>query len=129
MAVYDRPTLIEGFIVVVLVCTLFLFHFRSALVAIVSLPLGILGALSVITENGSQIALGDLADIVVTEGPTMLKGKNAHLSNWIHVNLRGRDLKSAIEEMQQRVAQQVKLPQGGLLSWSGQFEYLERATA
>lgn len=88
-----------------------------------------LRTLPVITENGSQIALGELADIVVTEGPPMLKSENARLSNWIYVDLRGRDLKSAVEEMQQRVAQQVKLPQGVTLSWSGQFEYLERATA
>ncbi|QOV65277.1 efflux RND transporter permease subunit [Kosakonia pseudosacchari] len=85
--------------------------------------------LPVITENGSQIALGELADIVVKEGPPMLKSENARLSNWIYVDLRGRDLKSAVDEMQQRVAQQVKLPQGVTLSWSGQFEYLERATA
>ncbi|UXY09668.1 efflux RND transporter permease subunit [Kosakonia sp. ML.JS2a] len=85
--------------------------------------------LPVITENGSQIALGELADVVVKEGPPMLKSENARLSNWIYVDLRGRDLKSAVDEMQQRVAQQVQLPQGVTLSWSGQFEYLERATA
>lgn len=88
-----------------------------------------LRALPVITASGSQIALGDLAEVVITEGPPMLKSENARLSNWIYVDLRGRDLKSAVEEMQQRVAQQVKLPQGITLSWSGQFEYLERATA
>ena len=88
-----------------------------------------LRALPVITASGSQIALGDLAEVVITEGPPMLKSENARLSNWIYVDLRGRDLKSAVEEMQQRVAQQVKLPQGVTLSWSGQFEYLERATA
>jgi Cu(I)/Ag(I) efflux system membrane protein CusA/SilA len=88
-----------------------------------------LRALPVVTANGSQIALGELADISVTEGPPMLKSENARLSNWIYVDLRGRDLKSAVDDMQQRVAQQVKLPQGVSLSWSGQFEYLERATA
>ncbi|GAB7264161.1 hypothetical protein DZJ_07110 [Dickeya ananatis] len=50
------------------------------------------------------------------------------MSDWIYVDLRGRDLKSAVEEMQRQVAQQVSLPQGISLSWSGQFEYLERAT-
>ncbi|MFY9997447.1 MAG: efflux RND transporter permease subunit [Leclercia sp.] len=88
-----------------------------------------LRALPVVAANGSQIALGELADIVVTEGPPMLKSENARLSNWIYVDLRGRDLKSAVEEMQQRVAEQVTLPQGVTLAWSGQFEYLERATA
>ncbi|MCI1900053.1 MAG: efflux RND transporter permease subunit [Enterobacter sp.] len=88
-----------------------------------------LRVLPVITANGSQIALGELADISVTEGPPMLKSENARLSNWIYVDLRGRDLKSAVDEMQQRVAQHVTLPQGVSLAWSGQFEYLERATA
>jgi len=88
-----------------------------------------LRTLPVVTASGSQIALGELAEIVVTQGPPMLKSENARLSNWIYVDLRGRDLKSAVEEMQQRVAQQVQLPQGVTLSWSGQFEYLERATA
>ncbi|NIY47421.1 efflux RND transporter permease subunit [Cedecea colo] len=81
----------------------------------------------VVTANGSQIALSELADIAITAGPPMLKSENARLSNWIYVDLRGRDLKSAVEEMQKVVSEQVKLPQGVTLSWSGQFEYLERA--
>ncbi|MGU3521942.1 efflux RND transporter permease subunit [Enterobacteriaceae bacterium C23F] len=85
--------------------------------------------LPVVTANGSQVTLGELADVRISEGPPMLKSENARLSNWIYVDLRGRDLKSAVEEMQQRVAQQVKLPQGVSLSWSGQFEYFERAIA
>lgn len=88
-----------------------------------------LRTLPVVAANGSQIALGELADILVTEGPPMLKSENARLSNWIYVDLRGRDLKSAVEEMQQRVTREVILPQGVSLAWSGQFEYLERATA
>ncbi len=85
--------------------------------------------LPVVTANGSQVTLGELAEVNISEGPPMLKSENARLSNWIYVDLRGRDLKSAVEEMQQRVSQQVKLPQGVSLAWSGQFEYLERAIA
>lgn len=88
-----------------------------------------LRALPVVTANGSQVTLAELADITVNDGPPMLKSENARLSNWIYVDLRGRDLKSAVEEMQQIVAANVTLPQGVTLSWSGQFEYLERATA
>ncbi|CAI0776216.1 Cation efflux system protein CusA [Serratia liquefaciens] len=88
-----------------------------------------LQALPVLTASGGQVPLSMLADIRVNEGPPMLKSENARLSNWIYVDLRGRDLKSAVEEMQQVVAQQVKLPAGVSLSWSGQFEYLERASA
>lgn len=85
--------------------------------------------LPVVTANGGQVALSELADIKVSEGPPMLKSENARLSDWVYVDLRGRDLKSAVTEMQQAVAQQVKLPEGVSLGWSGQFEYLERATA
>ena len=85
--------------------------------------------LPVITAAGAQVTLGDLASIRVNDGPPMLKSENARLSNWIYVDLRDRDLKSAVLEMQNVVAQQVKLPEGVSLSWSGQFEYLERASA
>lgn len=85
--------------------------------------------LPVVTASGGQVALSELADIKVAGGPPMLKSENARLSDWVYVDLRGRDLKSAVTDMQQAVAQQVKLPEGVSLSWSGQFEYLERATA
>jgi Cu(I)/Ag(I) efflux system membrane protein CusA/SilA len=85
--------------------------------------------LPVLTASGNQVTLGELAEVRISEGPPMLKSENARLSNWIYVDLRGRDLKSAVEEMQQRVAHKVTLPQGVSLSWSGQFEYLERAIA
>lgn len=85
--------------------------------------------LPVVTATGGQVPLAELADIRITEGPPMLKSENARLSDWIYVDLRGRDLKSAVEEMQRVVEQQVKLPAGVSISWSGQFEYLERASA
>ncbi|ATA24738.1 cation transporter [Brenneria goodwinii] len=84
--------------------------------------------LPVVTDGGARVTLAELADIRVSEGPPMLKSENGRLSDWIYVDLRGRDLKSAVEEMQQTVARQVTLPEGISLSWSGQFEYLERAT-
>ncbi|EMH4161832.1 efflux RND transporter permease subunit [Pluralibacter gergoviae] len=87
-----------------------------------------LRALPVLTAGGSQVALGELADVRISKGPPMLKSENARLSNWIYVDLRDRDLKSAVEEMQRRVAKEVALPQGVTLAWSGQFEYLERAS-
>ncbi|MFT8211585.1 MAG: efflux RND transporter permease subunit [Symbiopectobacterium sp.] len=85
--------------------------------------------LPVITASGGQISLSELADIRISDGPPMLKSENARLSDWIYVDIRGRDLKSAVQDMQRAVEQQVKLPEGVSLSWSGQFEYLERATA
>ena len=85
--------------------------------------------LPVLTERGAQIRLGDVATIRITDGPPMLKSENARLSGWVYVDIRGRDLSSAVGEMQRAVAEKVKLPPGYSLAWSGQFEFLERATA
>ncbi|MEP7069749.1 MAG: efflux RND transporter permease subunit [Usitatibacter sp.] len=85
--------------------------------------------LPVLTERGAQIRLGDVAAIAIADGPPMLRSENGRLSGWVYVDIRGRDLKSAVRDMQQAVEREVKLPAGYSLSWSGQFEYLERATA
>ena len=84
--------------------------------------------LPVLTERGAQIRLGDVANIRIADGPSMLKSENARLSGWVYVDVRGRALSTAVRDMQQAVARQVTLPAGYSVSWSGQFEYLERAT-
>jgi Cu(I)/Ag(I) efflux system membrane protein CusA/SilA len=83
--------------------------------------------LPVITDRGAQILLGDVAAIRISDGPPMLKSENARLSGWVYVDLHGRDLSSAVRDMQRVVAQQVQLPAGYSIAWSGQFEYLQRA--
>ena len=88
-----------------------------------------LRGLPVLTGRGAQIRLGDVAAIGITDGPPMLKSENARLSGWVYVDIRGRDLSSAVHDMQKEVAQEVRLPAGYSVSWSGQFEYLERAAA
>ncbi len=85
--------------------------------------------LSVLTDRGAQIRLGDVANIRINDGPPMLRSENARLSGWVYVDIRDRDLSSAVRDMQQAVAREVKLPAGYSVAWSGQFEYLERATA
>ena len=87
-----------------------------------------LRTLPIVTERGAQFRLGDIARIEIKDGPPMLKSENGRLSSWVYVDIRGRDLRSAVIEMQQRVLKEVKLPPGYSISWSGQFEYLERAT-
>ncbi|TMH11473.1 MAG: efflux RND transporter permease subunit, partial [Betaproteobacteria bacterium] len=84
--------------------------------------------LPLLTERGAQIRLGDVAEVKVSDGPPMLKSENARLSGWVYVDIRGRDLSSAVRDMQRAVAEKVKLPAGTSISWSGQFEFLERAT-
>jgi Cu(I)/Ag(I) efflux system membrane protein CusA/SilA len=85
--------------------------------------------LAVLTARGAQIRLGDVAAIRIADGPPMLKSENGRLSGWVYVDLHGRDLSSAVRDMQSAVARQIQLPTGYAISWSGQFEYLERATA
>jgi Cu(I)/Ag(I) efflux system membrane protein CusA/SilA len=88
-----------------------------------------LKSLPVITERGAQIPLSTVAAVKISDGPPMLRSENARLSGWIYVDIRGRDLGSVVADAQRAVAQQVKLPPGVSLAWSGQFEYLERARA
>ena len=85
--------------------------------------------LPVVTERGAQVQLGALAEVRITDGPPMLRSENARPSGWVYVDLRGRDLRSAVSDMQAVVARGVKLPAGYSIAWSGQFEYLERAAA
>jgi copper/silver efflux system protein len=88
-----------------------------------------LADLPVLTERGAQIRLGDVADLKVTDGPPMLRSENARLSGWVYIDLHGRDLSSAVRDMQRVVTRDVRLPPGYALSWSGQFDYLQRAAA
>jgi Cu(I)/Ag(I) efflux system membrane protein CusA/SilA len=85
--------------------------------------------LPVLTERGAQIRLGDVAAIGISDGPPMLKSENARITGWVYIDLRGRALSSAVGDMQRAVAREITLPAGYSLSWSGQFEYLQRAEA
>ncbi|WP_210546824.1 efflux RND transporter permease subunit [Rhodoferax sp. PAMC 29310] len=88
-----------------------------------------LRALPIVTPRGQRLVLSDVATLKITDGPPMLRSENARLAGFVYVDLRGRDLGSAVREMQSAVAEQVVLPPGYSVSWSGQFEFLERATA
>ena len=88
-----------------------------------------LNDLPIVTERGAQIRLGDVATLRIADGPPMLRSENARLSGWVYVDIRDRDLKSVVQDMQQAVSRQVRLPAAYAISWSGQFEFLERATA
>ncbi|EHR73144.1 heavy metal efflux pump, cobalt-zinc-cadmium [Burkholderiales bacterium JOSHI_001] len=88
-----------------------------------------LRALPIVSERGARLVLSDVADVRITDGPPMLRSENARLSGWVYVDIRGRDLRSAVQDMQRVVGERVQLPPGYSVSWSGQFEFLERATA
>jgi Cu(I)/Ag(I) efflux system membrane protein CusA/SilA len=85
--------------------------------------------LPIVTEMGAQIPLAAVATVRIVDGPPMLRSENARLSGWVYVDARGRDLVSVVHDLQAAVGRQVELPTGYSVSWSGQFEYLERAKA
>ncbi|MGO2342168.1 efflux RND transporter permease subunit [Vibrio litoralis] len=95
--------------------------YRDSVVKLQSLPL--------VTPNGARIALGDVADIRYEDGPPMIKTENARPNGWVFVDIDNRDLGSYVQEAQAIVAQEVQLPAGYSLAWSGQYEYMERAKA
>ncbi len=85
--------------------------------------------LPIVTPRGQRLVLGDVARLRITDGPPMLRSENARLAGFVYVDIRDRDLRGAVLDMQQAVAEQVDLPAGYSVSWSGQFEFLERASA
>ncbi|MBU0947541.1 MAG: efflux RND transporter permease subunit [Gammaproteobacteria bacterium] len=88
-----------------------------------------LRALPIYTPQGSQITLGTVAEVKVTDGPPMLKSENARLSGWVYVDVRGRDMAAVVSDLRQRVSESVQLESGMSISYSGQFEFMERANA
>ncbi|MBV2133187.1 efflux RND transporter permease subunit [Pseudomonas sp. MAP12] len=96
-------------------------EWRDSLSALEELP--------IYTPQGSQITLGTVARIVVKDGPPMLKSENARPSGWVYIDVRGRDIAAVVADLRQAIGAQVSLQPGMSLSYSGQFEYLERANA
>ena len=85
--------------------------------------------LPILTTSGVPVALGDVVELKIADGPDMIRSENARLSGWIFVDFRDRDIGSYVAEAQRLVNAQVKLPPGYGLIWSGQYEYLQRALA
>jgi len=83
--------------------------------------------LPIVTPQGARIALADVADVNVVDGPPAIKSENARLNGWTYVDITGRDLGSYVAEAQKVVADLVELPAGYSLAWSGQYEYMVRA--
>ncbi len=83
--------------------------------------------LPIVTPQGARIALADVADVQVIDGPPVIKSENARLNGWTYVDIAGRDIGSYVAEAQQVVADSVDLPTGYSLAWSGQYEYMVRA--
>jgi len=83
----------------------------------------------VATPDGAMIPLGQLAKIEIVRGAPGIRTENALLSAYIYVDIRDRDIGGYVAEARAAVNQQVKFPPGYYATWSGQFEYMERAVA
>ncbi|MDE0249487.1 MAG: CusA/CzcA family heavy metal efflux RND transporter [Gammaproteobacteria bacterium] len=83
--------------------------------------------LPVVTPTGAQVALQEVADIRIEDGPALIKTENARLNGWIYVDIENRDLGSYVQDAQKAVEEHITLTPGYSISWSGQYEYLLRA--
>ncbi|WP_432768407.1 MAG: efflux RND transporter permease subunit [Sphingopyxis sp.] len=90
--------------------------------------LGKLETLPILTPSRQQITLGTVARVRISDGPPMLRSENARPVTWIYVDGRDRDLQTLVRDIQQAVARDVELPPGISISYTGQFEFLVRAT-
>ena len=85
--------------------------------------------LPIVSPTGAHIALGDVATISVEDGPPGIKSENARINGWTLVDIDGVDIGSYVRNARQLVAENLELPAGYSLTWSGQYEYMERAKA
>ena len=83
--------------------------------------------LPVVTESGQRISLADVADIRVEDGPPSIKSENARLNGWSYVDIEGVDIGTYVQQAQAAVKEELDLPAGYSVNWSGQYEYMLRA--
>lgn len=86
-----------------------------------------LARLPVVTPNGQRIALGDVADIRVENGPPGIKSENARINGWTFIDIDGVDVGTYVENAKSYLANNLELPAGYSITWAGQYEYMERA--
>ena len=81
------------------------------------------------TPSGTQIPIGQVADISLTTGPTVIRTEQAQLLGYVYVDVADRDIGGYVDDAKRVVGEMVKLPEGYYLEWSGQYEYMLRAKA
>ena len=86
-----------------------------------------LKTLPIVTPAGQHIPLQAVADLRVEDGPPMIKSENARLNGWIYVDIKDVDLGTYVDHARQVVADEIDLPAGYSITWSGQYEYMQRA--
>ena len=85
--------------------------------------------LPIVAPSGAHIPLGSVADIRIVDGPGMIRSENARRTGFVFIDIAGRDLGGYVAEAQKVVAESVTLPSGYSITWSGQYEYIERVRA
>ncbi|VUD69217.1 Cation efflux system protein CusA [Thalassocella blandensis] len=86
-----------------------------------------LALLPIVTSQGERIALGDVATIKIADGPPGIKSENARINGWTFVDIDGIDIGTYVQSAKKYVDQHLDLPAAYSISWSGQYEYMERA--
>src|ERR1019366_3775394 len=92
-------------------------------------PQAIASQVLVNTADGASVPFGQVAKVSIAQGPPSIRTENAQLVDYIYVDMQGRDLGGYVNEARKAVQDQVTMPPGYHIEWSGQFEYLERAAA
>ena len=88
-----------------------------------------LRSLPIVTPSGAQLPLSRIATIDVSSGPGVIRSENARLNGWIYIDIADVDIGSYVADAQAAVQEHIDLPAGYSISWSGQYEYMERAKA
>ncbi|MGS2719811.1 efflux RND transporter permease subunit [Paraglaciecola aestuariivivens] len=88
-----------------------------------------LARLPVVTPNGQRIALGDVANIRIENGPPGIKSENARINGWTFIDIDGVDVGTYVDNAKQHLQQHLNLPAGYSITWAGQYEYMQRAKA
>ena len=86
-----------------------------------------LAVLPIVTASGQRIALADVAKVYIEDGPPSIKSENARVNGWAFIDIEGVDIGTYVKHAQQVVTENISLPAGYSLTWSGQYEYMQRA--
>jgi len=85
-------------------------------------------ALPIVTDQGLRLTLGDVAHISVADGPAMIRSENGRLSAFVYIDVRERDLASVVSDLRRAITREAHFTPGISIAYSGQFEYLQRAS-
>ena len=86
-----------------------------------------LALLPIVTPNGQRIALADVANVYIEDGPPGIKSENARINGWTYIDIQDIDIGTYVQDAAELLAKELDLPAGYSLTWAGQYEYMQRA--